>query len=176
MAVSLSLYALSVFQPWVVEDGWNLLVSRYYNIQKFWSFQLVIEVFRDDKLTDVFVFRFFEYWTPQTDGRYAYVYQGWVLVLAFQILTVISGAVSILKQKVRGKPIPLVCSTICSIATLIVGYFQSVRQFELVREHVVLGYIPSTLSFDIGLYLALISVILWIISLSFDQIVHAKIE
>jgi len=175
MAVSLSLYAVSVFLPWVVEDGWNSLVSQYY-IEKFWSFQWVGEVFRADKSIGLFVFRFFEYWSPQTYGLYAYVYQGWVLVLVFQILTVISGAVSILKQNVWGKPIPLVCSTICPITTLIVCYFQSVRQFELVREHVVLGYIPSTLSFDIGLYLALISVILWIISLSFDQIVHAKIE
>lgn len=76
---------------------------------------------------------------------------------------VVAGAVGIVKERVNGKPLPLVCSTICSILTLIFGYFQWVRQLES-RKQIVNVFIASSVSFDMGYYLALIAVILWLVS------------
>ena len=173
MAVSLSLYTVSVFQPWAVERYFSLLLPENRSFQ-FWSFQAVKGVVPDGNLS---IFRFFEYWAPQTDGWHPYAYQGWLWfsVFVFQMIGVAAGVASIVREKVKGESLLPIYSTTCLSLTLILGYFQFAGQLELHREHFdPLGITGSSINFDIGFHLALISVMLWIISLSFDQIVKAK--
>jgi hypothetical protein len=175
MGVSLSLYVISILQPWVVERYFNILLPEDRSFQ-FWSFQGVMGVVPDGNLS---VFRFFEYWTPQTDGWHPYAYQGWLWfsVFVFQIIAVVAGVASMVRERVKGEALLPISSTTCLILTLILGYFQFVRQLELHREHFdILGITGSSINIDIGFHLTLISVILWTISLSFDQLVKAKTE
>lgn len=162
MAVSLSLYTISVLLPWVIEYG-NLLEINHVN--RSWSFQTVTEVFRGNRPMDLLVWRFLEYWFFPPFSTYLYldISRDWFLVFGFQMIVVVTGAVGLVKEKVNGKPLPLVYSTICSILTLILGYFQWVRQLEL-RRQIVNVFVASSVSFDMGYYLALISVILWLVS------------
>ena len=186
MAASLSLYTISVFLPWAIEKGASSRVwmdpKRTHHVRRFRSFQAEIEVFRDDKLMDLLVLRFLEYWSPQTNGLYAYLYHGWVLVLVFQVLAVMSGVASVLKQKGRGKRLVLDCSTACFVLSLALCIFQLVRQWELqggwYRSMVFCtnAYCLLTINFDIGFYLALIGVILWIIPPSYNRLHQASMH
>jgi len=93
------------------------------------------------------------------------------------MIGVVAGAASIVRKRVKGESFLPIYSTTCLILTLILGYFQFVGQLELQREHFdILGITGSSINFDIGFQLALISVMLWIISLSLDQIIKAKME
>ena len=79
------------------------------------------------------------------------------------MITVATGAIGILKQKVKDKPLPLIVSTICSIVALVLGCFQWLRQLEW-GGSMSNDITHFSVSFDIGFYLALISVILWLVS------------
>ncbi len=168
MFISLSLYVISVFLPWFIEHSQSPLAifPPFRTVSRFWSFQVVMDNFQGNKLLNSLVLRFQEYWF--VSPLYASperVFQGWLFVFVFQILGVIAGATSVVKEKVRGKPLPLICAITCSILTLVVCFFQLVRQSAPGR-----GHAWTSISFDIGFFLALISVILWLVSPLIDKL------
>jgi len=61
MGVSLSLYVISILQPWVVERYFNILLPEDRSFQ-FWSFQGVMGVVPDGNLS---VFRFLNIGLPR---------------------------------------------------------------------------------------------------------------
>lgn len=152
---SLSLYVISVFLPWLIEV--SFISYRVRNVSTFWSFQVVM----NNKRVNPIVLRFQEYWFISSlytspEG----VFQGWLFIFAFQILGIIAGAINIVKEKVKGKPLPMICTITCSILSLVLCCFQLLRQLAPGR-----GYLWLSASFDIGFRLAVISVVLWLASL-----------
>lgn len=169
MAVSLSLYAVSIFLPWMIEYGNHAKDEELHCVNRYWSFQMSSDAEGKARgmpfAERVLLWRFHEYWFFPPFFTYLYldISRDWFFVFIFQMIMVVAGAVGIVKERVNGKPLPLVCSTIGSILTLIFGYFQWVRQLEL-RRQIVDVFIASSVSFDMGYYLALIAVILWLAS------------
>jgi len=168
MIVSLGLYVGSVLLPWLIEHGESPLDIHppIRNVSRFWSFQVVEDLFQGSRLVDTFVFKFREFWFASLS--YAYperVYRGWLLVFVFHMLGVIAGAISVVKENVREKPIPLFCAVACAILSLVVCSFQYVMQSAPGR-----GYSWLSVSFGIGFFLALISTMLWLFSLSIKKL------
>ena len=178
MVVSLSLYAVSVFLPWMVEYYSNTRDEIKY-VNRYWSFQMSSDAEGRARglpfAGRILLWRFHEYWffPPFFTYLYPYISRDWFSVFVIQMIVVVTGTVGIVREKVHDKPSPLVYSTTCSILTLIFGCFQWVRQLEL-RGQNIRVFIASSASFDMGFYLALIAVILWIISLSFDRLMKQR--
>ena len=171
LVVSLVLFVASIFLPWLSENGRSPLAvyPPIRIVSQFWSYQAVINVLYSSRLVDSFVLRFKEYWFSREFG-YLNVFQGWILVFLFQILAVATGAISVVKEKVKGKPLALICTITCSTLSLILCYFQLLRQSAPGR-----GINYLSVNFDIGFCIALISVILWIVPLWIDKLLRRKI-
>lgn len=172
MVVSLSLYIISVFQPWLIERGTSPLAIHppFGSVSRFWSFQVVIDLLQGNKLLNSIVLKFQEYWFASP--RYVFpsgLFHTWLGVFVFQILGVITGATSIIKEKVKGKPLPLICTITCSTLSLILCYFQLLNQSAPGR-----GFSSLSINFEIGFSLALISVILWTVPLWIDKLLKRK--
>lgn len=173
MVVSLSLFAISVSQPWLIERGRSPLAifPPLYSVSRFWSFQVVIDLLQGNKLLNSIVLRFQEYWFASP--RYVFpsgLFHTWLFVFVFQMLAVVTGATSIVKEKVKGKLLPLICTVIFATLSLILCYFQLLRQSAPGR-----GFSSLSISFDIGFFLALISAILWTVPLWIDKLMKRKI-
>lgn len=171
MVVSLALFVTSIFLPWVAEHRRSTLGGRINS--QFWSYQTIINVFYDTRRGYPLILRFQEYWFPSTE--YAYppnIYHGWFFVFVFQIIGIVTGAIGIFKENVKGKPLPLILTSTCLISSLILCGFQLLKQSAAGRSYI--GSISAPY-FDIGFSLAIISTMLWTVPLWIDKLLKRKI-
>jgi len=159
---SLALFVASIFLPWLSEYGISPLAisPRIRIVSQFWSFQAVINVFSGDRLITSHILRFQNLWFDREFGGYPNAYQGWMWLFMFQLLAVASGFLSIVREKVRGHPLPLISAISTSAVTLILGYHQLIRHSTSGR-----GFSSFSVNIDTGFLLAPFSVVLWLISL-----------
>jgi len=104
------------------------------------------------------VIQFQEYWFVSESSD---IYHGWFLVFVFQILGIITGAISIVKERVKNKPLPITLTMVCLILPLVLLFFQS-----QLLIHSFLSYVHTAIGFS----LALVSVILWTFPLWNDRV------
>jgi len=169
LVISPSLYAISIFQPWLIEHYYSFARFRgaSSSVIMYWSFQAVEDIFRYDELANSTTWRFHEYWFVSSE-HYSGMLQGWLLIFIFQILTIASGVLSIVKLKVRDRPVPLFCTIFCSLFTLIICYLQWIRQLPPAGRMLplIMGYLGKvSVNFTTGFFIALVSFTLWLVSL-----------
>jgi hypothetical protein len=169
LVFSLALFVVSIFRPWLLEHGWSPFIPSMRKVSQFWSYQVVISRFHGASLKNSLVLMFQEFWFFREFG-YPEVFQGWILVFLFQILAVTAGAISTVKEKVKGKPLPLICTIACVTLSLLLCYFQFLKQSTLRG-----GYAYTSIYFDMGFFLALISGILWTVPLWIYKMMQRKI-
>ncbi len=159
MVISLSLYVISISQPWLILYTGSRIWSS--STSRFWSFQVVTHVFRGEKLLNSYTLHFQDFWFF---SEFSHLYYGWFLVFVLQILGVVTGAVSIVKQRVKNKPLPITLTIVCLILSLVLLFFQS----QLLKQHLY----PSLVDRALGFPFALVSVILWTFPLWNDRVKH----
>jgi hypothetical protein len=156
---SLALFVTSVFLPWLTQHRATMIGGRISS--QFWSFQAVINISYLGRQADSIILRFQEYWLPAVEYAYPLnIYHGWFFVFAFQMGGIVAGATSLVKEKVRGRSLPMILTTAFLVLSLILCGLQLFRQMEAGRSY--LGYMSAP-TFDIGFVLAIISTILWTI-------------
>lgn len=172
LVISLALSVISILLPWLWEKGRSPLAiyPPITSSSRFWSYQAVVNVFSGTHLTNSFVLRFQEYWIPSTLHAYPLnIYLGWFFVFVFQIIGIVAGATSTVKETVKGKPLPLILTITCSILSLILCCFQLFKQSAPGR-----GLVGLSVNFDIGFFIALISTVLWTVPLWIDKLMKRK--
>lgn len=161
MVISLSLYVISISQPWLIlytgSPSWSVSISR------FWSFQVVTDVFRRGELLNSYILHFQDFWFF---SEFSHLYYGWFLVFVLQILGIITGAISIVKERVKDRPLPITLTMVCLILSLVLLFFQS--QFYLLKQYPIGSLVERALGFPF----ALVSVILWTFPLWNDRVKH----
>ncbi len=129
--VSLVLFVLSVFQPWFSERGTSpLAVFPPIGVHtQYWTYQSETQMFQGS-LTPyrVYNLRFQEYWFGRE--HHPIFSELWLLILLFQILTVASSILSLLKPRVRGYTLPLFGTILTSSVTITVGYYQYMQLLD----------------------------------------------
>lgn len=159
MVISLSLFVISISQPWLIlytgSPRWSSSISR------FWSFQVVTHVFRGGELLNSNILHFQDFWFL---SEFSHLYYGWFLVFVLQILGIITGAISIVKERVKNKPLPITLTMVCLILSLVLLFFQS----QLLKQYP----IGSLVERAVGFPFALVSVILWTFPLWNDRVKH----
>lgn len=174
LVASLVVFVVSIFLPWLSEsDQFPFLIYPPFHIHgQFWPFQAVLNMPSGDNVAGSFTLRFHEFWfardfvNPNSGIMDLYphlwrrpdIYRGWMFVFVFQMLGVAAGILSIVKERVKGHPLPLVCAVVASSATLILGYYQFLQHSGWEG----LGWLKVDV--EIGFYFASISLILWLIS------------
>jgi len=104
-----------------------------------------------------YTLRFQEYWFDREHGGYPNVYQGWMWVLVFQIVTVALAVLTIVREKVKEHPLPFLGVISTSAVTLTLACYQLFRHSASGR-----GIAYLTVSIDTGFVLALSSLALWL--------------
>lgn len=164
LIVSVSLFVISVFLPWLIERSQSPLAINppIRHASHFWSFQVVMDTFLwSENSGNSVVLRLGEYWFLSHEYAHpVYVFQGWLLAFVFQTLGILTGAIAIVTERVKGRPPPLIWAITFSALSLLLCCFQAVRQLDPAR-----GHAWTTVNLEIGFALALASVILWLVSL-----------
>ncbi len=158
---SLALFVTSVFLPWLTEHRATMIGGRISS--QFWSYQMVINISYLGRQADLITLTFHEYWQPSPEYAYPLnIYLGWFFVFAFQMGGIAAGAIGLVKEKVRGRYLPMVLTTAFLVLSLILGGFQLFWQMEAGRSY--LGHMSAP-TLDVGFFLAMISTILWTVPL-----------
>jgi hypothetical protein len=171
LTVALTLFILSIVQPWLweKEQGHLHIDPSIFIFKRLWSYQVVMEVFLGSRLAESFTLRFQEYWFFNEFEYPRNTFQGWFLIFIFQIMAAITGTISLVREKIRGKPLLLVCTLMCSFLSLILCIFQ------LLRQAGPRGVDYSSINFDVGFSLALISLMFWTTPLWIFKLAERKI-
>jgi len=121
----------------------------------------VTQVFLGGELLNSNILHFQDFWFL---SEFSHLYYGWFLVFVLQILGIITGAISIVKERVKNKPLPITLTMLCLIFSLVLLFFQS----QLPRQYPFHSYVHTAIGFST----ALVSVILWTFPLWNDRLKH----
>jgi len=95
---------------------------------------------------------FHQYWFSHQLGL------GWMLIFVFQMLMIATGALCIVRERVRGRQLPLIAAISTSAAAVPLGGYQFFR-------HWALGFDVLLVSIEIGFAFGALSSILWLVTL-----------
>jgi hypothetical protein len=169
LVVPLALFAISVFLPCLSAGGESRLMEypliyppMGVTIQ-YWSYQVV--TFVNGARTEVLMFH--DYWFSPISRLLSFL-QVMLPMFVFQVITLASVSLCLIKERCKGLSLPLVGAVISSGIVAICNYYVTIQM-----KAVDIGLNDSWVRIGLGFFLALVSFVL-LSTLLIINVVHAK--